>query len=138
MFWNTSGIESVEEKTWKNLKEAEIIGSTGTWVEKEKGEEKIKGKLKGFECFFITARREKKKGRAKGGILLAVKTCKEIRICSRPKVVNEECMTVEVEIKGEKWTVGVIYMRKKGKFVGKPKERIRRKAGRKDIIRWIF
>ena len=49
-----------------------------TWIEEGK-ERLIKEKLGGYKWHFNEARREKKKGRAKGRIVVAVKKCEEIK-----------------------------------------------------------
>ena len=49
-----------------------VIGLVETWL--EKGKEKfVKEKLKGYRCVFKEARRENKKERAKGGLMIAIR-----------------------------------------------------------------
>ena len=109
IIWNVAGAYSLDEDTWSEIKKYEVIGLVETWIEEGK-ERLIKEKLKGYKCFFNEARREKKKGRAKGGMVVAVKKCDEIKEVKFKKV-NEECTKVEFKIDGKEWLIAVVYMR---------------------------
>lgn len=75
MFLEHSGSYKCEE-IWEYMEEFNIIELTKTWVEKE-GWKKIEGRMsKKFKWNCTPAKRESKKGRAKGGIIIAKRVCK--------------------------------------------------------------
>lgn len=62
----------MNEDTWDYLEEFDVIGLTETWTEVE-GWLRIRGSLSNrYNWNCIPAIRENKKGRAKGGIIVAV------------------------------------------------------------------
>ncbi|XP_036150976.1 golgin subfamily A member 6-like protein 22, partial [Monomorium pharaonis] len=64
--------EKGRKDTWEYLEEFDVLGLTETWIEEE-GWRRIKDKLPNkFRWNCIPARREHKKGRARGGIITAV------------------------------------------------------------------
>jgi len=70
LFWNVADLRGKDREFWKELEGWEVICLSETWVE-EKGWEGVKGKLsKGYVWEKEWARKEKRKGRAKGGILM--------------------------------------------------------------------
>ena len=76
--WNVAGAHSLDEDTWIEIKKYEVIGLVETWI-KERNEKLIKERLRGYKWYFNEARREKKIGRAKGGLVGAVKKCEEMK-----------------------------------------------------------
>ena len=72
VFWNIAGITEEKEDIWKYLKNFEVIGLTETWMS-DNQETRVQKILKEYKVKIVKAWREKKKGRLKGGILLAVK-----------------------------------------------------------------
>ena len=46
--------------------------------------------------------------------MIAIKKCREI-VCKKIEKINEECIKVIVEIKGEIWILYTVYMREKEK-----------------------
>lgn len=72
-FWKIAGLWSKCEDTWNYLEQFDAIGLTETWM-KEGTWTKISNKVsKKFKWFCISAERENVRGRAKGGIVIAIK-----------------------------------------------------------------
>lgn len=72
-FWNVAGLWKKDMDFWRYIESFDYIGLTETWVE-EKGWENLKARLpKTFNWIYLSAIRENKKGRAKGGILTGVR-----------------------------------------------------------------
>lgn len=62
----------MNEDTWDYLEEFDVIGLTETWIEAE-GWIRIRGRLSNkFNWNCIPAKRENRKGRTKGDIIVAV------------------------------------------------------------------
>ncbi len=73
MFWNVAGLGKKNADFWSFLRQYDVIGLTETWVE-SKGWEKLAKRLpKEYEWKCKAAKREKKKGRASGGIITGVR-----------------------------------------------------------------
>lgn len=71
--WNSAGVINKDKDTWEYLKSFDIIGLVETWVE-EKDWKKMEKRLpKGYKWKCCYAKRESKRGRAKGGIITGVK-----------------------------------------------------------------
>lgn len=84
IFWNVAGIKNKDEEFWQFIRSFEVVSLAETWIEKKEWE-KLKGKMPSefnWEC--QPAKRDNKKGRAKGGIISGVK--KGIK----EEVVNQE------------------------------------------------
>lgn len=72
-FWNIAGLRQKDREVWKFLEEGDFISITETWME-EKEIKFMENKLSKKWCWkFFPAVREKRRGRAKGGILIGVK-----------------------------------------------------------------
>ncbi|XP_043604110.1 LOW QUALITY PROTEIN: golgin subfamily A member 6-like protein 22 [Bombus pyrosoma] len=72
-FWNVAGLIGKDKEVWEYLKTFDVIGLTETWTQ-ESNWEKVKYRLpKEFEWKCRAARRIRKKGRAKGGIMTDIK-----------------------------------------------------------------
>ena len=62
----------MKAEDWEFVRKFDIIGLVETWEEKDKGR-KAKDHMKGYKVKQKFAVRENKKGKAKGGILLAIR-----------------------------------------------------------------
>jgi len=70
IFWNVAGVIKKDEEFWRYVKGFDFISLTETWME-GKGWDKLKDWLPStHEWKMVEARKEKVKGRAKGGMLL--------------------------------------------------------------------
>lgn len=73
VFWNVAGVRKKEEDFWEFLTEFEVVGLTETWID-EVGWGKLKGRMpEGWRWKSQPAKRDSKKGRAKGGIITGVR-----------------------------------------------------------------
>jgi len=73
VFWNVAGLRNKDKDFWKGLSKWEVMVLTETWVE-EKEWEGIERKLpKGYIWGTKWAKREYKKGRAKGGMIMGIR-----------------------------------------------------------------
>lgn len=105
-FWNIAGMMNKCEETCKYLEGFNVIGLTETLVEKEIWR-KIRNKLSDkFIWNCIPARREKKKGRARGGIITAVN--KEI-MGVKIREINENAMEIKLTRNKNKWRIITLY-----------------------------
>lgn len=67
--WNVAGLMNKFEETWDYLEKFDMIGLTETWVDEEKWK-KIRIRVSSnFVRNCVPARKEHRKGRAKGGII---------------------------------------------------------------------
>ncbi|KYN17233.1 hypothetical protein ALC57_10453 [Trachymyrmex cornetzi] len=69
IFWNTAGVNNKDKEFWKYIGKFEFVSLCETWLEEDDWK-KIEGKLPSshkWECVY--ARREKKRGRVKGGFI---------------------------------------------------------------------
>lgn len=87
----------------------EIIGLVETWEMKK---EKWEIEFEDFEWRSIEATKEHKKGRAKGGICLAVKESKDRKIVEWKQGESREILGVKLNWRKEMWLVMVVYMNK--------------------------
>ncbi|XP_025074790.1 uncharacterized protein LOC112552838 [Pogonomyrmex barbatus] len=94
------------EDTWEYLEKFDVIGLTETWVE-EQAWKKITKKLPNeFQWYSIPATRENKKGRAKGGIMMA--TRKDIKLINTRKI-SKGMAEMEVVHGGSRWRIVTVY-----------------------------
>lgn len=70
VFWNVRGIGGLDKDDWKKLMEHDIINLTETWIQRDK-DSQIERRLRKYEVRRINAKKEKKKGRPKGGMATA-------------------------------------------------------------------
>ncbi|XP_018307231.1 trichohyalin-like [Mycetomoellerius zeteki] len=97
------------EETWRYLENFDILGLTETWVEEERWQKLKENLPKEFEWWSIPAERESKKGRAKGGIIMAARrNKKEIKI----EKVDKGIMEMKLELEGNSWRIFTIYSQK--------------------------
>lgn len=108
-FWNVAGLVNKCEETWRYLENFDILGLTETWVEEERWQKLKENLPKEFEWWSIPAERESKKGRAKGGIIMAARrNKKEIKI----EKVDKGIMEMKLELEGNSWRIFTIYSQK--------------------------
>lgn len=110
LVWNVAGLEEKNEKKWDYIKSFEIINLTKTWITKEK-EKMIRNKLKDFNLEMTEARKDKRKGRAKGGIIFG--TTKGLVEEQEILKKTEEIVAVRIRNKQEARRIIITYMRDK-------------------------
>ena len=108
-FGNIAGAENKDRDFWKSIEEWDVIVVCETWLER-KGWNRIRGKLpRGYRWEAQMARRRNKKGRARGGMMIGVRSKIEIG-----KVTVEErgegVMAVEIVLEGERWRIVGVYV----------------------------
>ena len=113
IFWNVAGLKKMSNEGWRHINKFDIITLTETWIE-EGEEDLLTSRLKNFEVNWNQATREKKKSRAKGGILLGIRKdskreIKEVRI----EKLNEEVSVMQMELEGRRTCLIATYMRRK-------------------------
>ncbi|XP_018343269.1 PREDICTED: uncharacterized protein LOC108749206 [Trachymyrmex septentrionalis] len=102
-----NGLKRKDEDFWDFLKDFDVIGLSETWVE-EAGWGKIKEKMPdGWRWKCQPARREKKRGRAMGGIITGIR--KEIEERSRSEEEVEGIQQREVVVDEERWRIVTLY-----------------------------
>lgn len=99
------------ERKWDYIKSFDIIGLTETWVTTKEKEKMIQNKLKDFNLEMSEARKEKRKGRAKGGIIFGIKKglVEEQEILKK----TDEIVAVQIRKKRESRRIIITYMRDK-------------------------
>lgn len=110
LVWNVAGLEEKNEKKWEYIRSFEMIGLTETWITKEK-KRMIQSKLRDFNLEITEARKEKRKRRAKGGIIFGTKKglVEEQEILKK----TEEITVVQIKNKQESRRIIIAYMRDK-------------------------
>lgn len=94
-FWNVAGLAGKDDDFWKGLRHWDVMVLIGTWVE-ERGWGKVEEKLpKGYRWSRKWAERQSKKGRAKGGIIVGVRS--DIKI-EGEEVCKEGIVTVKADL----------------------------------------
>lgn len=73
LFWNVAGINQKEESFWEYIRTFDVVGMMETWVEEKDWSRTEKRLPEGFRWKSQAAVREKRKGRAKGGIITGVR-----------------------------------------------------------------
>ncbi|KYN03581.1 hypothetical protein ALC62_05571 [Cyphomyrmex costatus] len=108
IFWNVADLKN-ETDFWEFLGNFEIIGLLETWIdEKEWG--KLKEKMpKEWRWKCQPADRDKRRGRAKGGIITGIR--KEIEENKEELESREGIQERKIILNGEKWRVVTIYNR---------------------------
>ncbi|XP_039304823.1 golgin subfamily A member 6-like protein 22 [Solenopsis invicta] len=96
-------------KAWEYLEEFDILGLTETWINEE-GWKKIENKVsKEYIWKCIPAKKEHTKGRAKGGIVKAVrKSLEQVEI----KEINGEMAEAKLKYNGNSWRIVTLYSQK--------------------------
>lgn len=107
VFWNIAGLDRKDREFWDYIESFDFIGLSETWIE-EHNWVKIKSRLsQNFIWVHQAAKRENKKGRAKGGILTGVR-----KNWSTEEVKDKEIEGIverKMKIDGRKWRVLTIY-----------------------------
>lgn len=73
IYWNIADMKKKRKKFWEYIKRFDVIGLCKTWIE-EKEWERIRSKLSNnftWKCQY--AERERKRGRATGGIVTGIR-----------------------------------------------------------------
>ena len=109
MFWNVTGIRTMRNEDWKELSGKDIIGLTETW-QKKGNDEWIGKNLKEFDIRTIQAKREHKKGRAKGGLMLAIRKGLKAEV-EWLEGESKEVIGMKIRIRKERWLIALAYMR---------------------------
>ncbi|KAJ8671158.1 hypothetical protein QAD02_002417 [Eretmocerus hayati] len=116
--WNIAGAKNISHKTWGYLKEFEVIFLAETWLE-GKEEAGIRSKIEKYDITTIEAKRQNKKSRASGGLLLATKKELEAEI----RRLNEETLSCKVNTRtGEEGGSDIPERRRKSKDTTKNTE----------------
>lgn len=107
--WNIAGVTNKDEDTWRYLEGFDIVGLVETWMEKEKWR-KIEDKMnKKFIWKSVAADREEKRGRARGGMLIAIrKEMEGIKV----REISKRTVEIELTRTRERWRIYVIYSQK--------------------------
>lgn len=109
-FWNIAGIKNMEEDEKKEMDKMEVIGLIETW---ETGKKFWERRFKERAWRSKEAIKEKKRGRASGGLVLAIKERKGMSV-KWLEGDNEETIGALVEKKDKnKVIVIIVYMNKK-------------------------
>ena len=109
IFWNVAGTAKMKAEDWDYVRKFDIIGLAETWEEKDRGR-KAEVYLKEYVVKHKCAVREKKKGRAKGGILLAIRKGVGEEVKWEERTTNE-ALVARWKKDGKTWLWGVTYMR---------------------------
>lgn len=112
VFWNAAGQNTISSEEWKELRKSDIINLTETWIEKEE-DRTLKTKLENYITERTKARRENRKGRAKGGMVTAYN--KKLKRKIKTEKINEEVTKIEIEEEENKIIIVSVYMREKRK-----------------------
>ncbi|KAJ8681885.1 hypothetical protein QAD02_017677 [Eretmocerus hayati] len=103
-------MKSLEADEWRYLKKFDVIGLSETWCE-EKDRSWIKHKLKEYRIDFKDAIREHKKGRAIGGMILAIRKNIEV-IEEESRQTGREIVMKNIKMGRKKWKIIYTYMNK--------------------------
>jgi len=109
IFWNVAGVTRKDEEFWEFVKDYDYISLVETWLER-KGWEKFKGWLPDtHEWEMVEARKEKNKGRARGGMLIG-KRKGWGNVGKSDWWKGEERLTMSgINEKKEKWVIVSVY-----------------------------
>ncbi|XP_066585917.1 golgin subfamily A member 6-like protein 22 [Prorops nasuta] len=133
-FWNVAGVSNKDEDFWERIGRWDVVCLVETWLE-EKGWETLKKKMpRGHEWWVQWAKRQEKKGRAKGRIVMGVKKGMKGKR-KREEEEEEGIMEIEVKIGREEWRIIGMYV---GKGIRSIEDGIRRvverEQGKKCLI----
>ena len=115
VFCNIAGVSTLSSETWEEIKKCEIIGLTETWLE-AKNKKILERHLKGYNWETIAVKRIKKRGRARGGMLLAIR--KEIETVRQEREEErengeKEILMKTIKIEGKEIRIISTYMRER-------------------------
>ncbi|TGZ50550.1 Uncharacterized protein DBV15_12351 [Temnothorax longispinosus] len=107
-FWNIAGVKGKNEGFWKVVEEWDIITLLETWVE-EKEWSKVKKRMpERYVSKCQPATREKKRGRAREGIITGVR--KGLEVEGRIEREEEGVVKRIVRTKEGKWKIISVYV----------------------------
>ncbi len=108
IFWNICGLKKKDKDFWDYIRKFEVVGLVETWVE-EKNWENTRNKLpKEYRWKSEHAKRSKKRGRAKGGIITGIKEDVEEIEEERIKSV-EGIQERRIKIGDNSWRIMTVY-----------------------------
>lgn len=109
LFWNVAGLSNKDKEFWSFIEGYDFVGFMETWVE-EKGWENLRNRLcDKMEWIAVHAKKEKRKGRAKGGMLVGVN---KRWIKEGEKWINESregYVEIEMKIREKVIKIGTVY-----------------------------
>lgn len=106
IFWNVAGIKNKDDEFWEFLGKYDVIVLLETWLE-EKGWEEWEEKMPtGWNWRCKGARRESKKGRAMGGIIIGLRKGIEE---TAERTEKDWLMESRIIIGKEKWRIIAVY-----------------------------
>jgi len=73
IFWNVAGVISEDEEFWEFVKEYDFVSLEETWMDGKSWEKLREWLPNSHEWKMMEARKKRRKGRAKGGMLLGKK-----------------------------------------------------------------
>lgn len=110
-FWNVAGLRNKDKDFWEDLKEWDVVILSEKWVDKG-GWDKIKDRLpKGYTWEAQWASRDKRKGRAKGGMVIGVKKGVKVERVKRERGM-EGLLVTKVCPGGVWWKMIGVYVNK--------------------------
>ncbi|XP_066593195.1 uncharacterized protein [Prorops nasuta] len=135
VFWNVAGVSKKDEDFSQRIGRWDVVCLVETWLE-EKGWDDLRKKLpRGYEWWVQWAKRQEKKGRAKGGIVMGVKKGMNGKRKRKEEEEEEGIMEIEVKIGRKEWRIIGVYV---GKGIRNIEDGIRRvverEQGRKCLI----
>ena len=107
LFWNVAKVKLLSQDTWKCIRKFDIVELMETWTE-DKDEKLINTQLERYKTSMRPATKEKRRGRAKEGMIMAVR--KEIRSISC-ETACKEIIGERLEIEGQEVLVMTTYKR---------------------------
>ncbi|KAJ3651306.1 hypothetical protein Zmor_017356 [Zophobas morio] len=110
LFWNIAGLKKKDNLFWDYVKNFDFVGLTETWI-LERDWNKLKDVLpKEFQWKLQGAKKEKRKGRAKGGIITGVK--KDIKEIEEGAIEMEGIVERKLTVNKKRWRIYTIYSRR--------------------------
>lgn len=109
IFWNVAGVKGKDQEFWEFLEQFDVIGLTETWMENKEWEKWEKKMPKGWDWKCQGAKREEKKGRAKGGIITGVRW--EMRTEEKESEYIDGVEERRVRIGKDEWRILTLYNR---------------------------
>ena len=126
-FWNVAGLQNKDIDFWNYVGTMDVLAMTETWIDEKSGEKFYSKLPKEFKWEWEAAIKEKKKGRAKGGILIGVRKSLE-------EIVNEDesgqsVLQRKILINDEIWRIVVGYRSENDKDMWGKIEKITEEKG---------
>lgn len=109
-FWNIAGLGNKKKDFWEYVTKFDVIGMVETWITEdmwEKWEEKLPQEYT-WKCTGAT--KEKRKGRAKGGIISGVrKNLQETNVTASTEEESKKAQSRQIRIGKEIWKIVSVY-----------------------------